>query len=141
MLCDFGLSRIRHEITRTHTNIRDGGRSRFLAPELSSGPDTFRTSQESDIYSLAMTFLNLCTRNHPFSECARELEAVRAAEQGIRPIRPATLPFPQSVADDFWELLRGMWAHAPADRLTIHQVKDRVHVLFTDGGTLEETVS
>ena len=59
VLCDFGLARIRHEVTRPCTSIREGGKLRYLAPELLSGPESFRTTAESDIYSLAMTFFQL----------------------------------------------------------------------------------
>ncbi|KAF8283289.1 kinase-like protein [Clavulina sp. PMI_390] len=66
-LSDFGFSRIRHEVTRTHTSIKEGGNLRFLAPELSSGTSKdFRTSKESDIFGLAMTFFNAWTGKKPF---------------------------------------------------------------------------
>lgn len=130
MLCDFGFSRIRHEVTRTHTNIREGGRGRFLAPELSSGPTVFRTSQASDVYGLSMTFLALFTRKLPFDEYPREMEAMRAAERGIRPKRPQSLPFPGALANDIWSLLEEMWAHEALDRPTSAQVEERIVHLF-----------
>lgn len=40
IICDFGLSRIRHEVTRTRTMIHEGGRTRFLVPELSAEQQT-----------------------------------------------------------------------------------------------------
>lgn len=45
LLCDFGLSRIRHEISRTYTTIHQGDRQRFIAPEISSGlePESMRS--------------------------------------------------------------------------------------------------
>jgi len=116
VLCDFGFSRIRHEATRTHTTIREGGRLRFLAPELSSGPDKFRTSQASDIYSLAMTFLMLVTLALPFPEMDRELEAVRMAEQGIRPKQPERMNIPAGTEDRMWRLLGVMWQQEPKKR-------------------------
>ena len=88
LLCDFGLSRIRHEVTRTHTIIREGGRKRFLAPELLAGAEKFRTSSASDIFSLSMIFWNAWTRKLPFAELTNELRAEAAIRNGERPNRP-----------------------------------------------------
>ena len=88
LLCDFGLSRIRHEVTRTRTNIREGGRTRFMAPELLAGAEKFRTSPASDIFSLSMIFWNAWTRKLPFAELTNELKAEAAIRNGERPDRP-----------------------------------------------------
>ena len=88
LLCDFGLSRIRHEVTRTHTTIREGGRMRFMAPELLSGHETFRTSEASDVFSLSMIFWNAWTRKLPFAEIANELRAGAVIRKGERPNKP-----------------------------------------------------
>ena len=88
LLCDFGLSRIRHEVTRTHTTIREGGRMRFMAPELLSGHETFRTSEASDVFSLSMVFWNAWTRKLPFAEIANELGAGAVIREGKRPNKP-----------------------------------------------------
>ena len=130
VLCDFGFSRIRHETTRTHTLIREGGRFRYLAPELSSGPFKFRTSQASDIYSLAMTFLTLLTLALPFSEINREFEAARAAEQGIRPQRPKKMNLMPAEENPMWDLLGHMWRHDPEKRVNAFSVDDQLKAVF-----------
>lgn len=113
LLCDFGFSRIRHEVTRTHTRIREGGHLRFLAPELTLGQEKFRTTQESDIYSLAMTFLALVTLAPPFAEYDREYAAMNAAHQGIRPQRPE---FFKDTVDHLWCFMGRMWNQEPSER-------------------------
>ncbi|KAF8317147.1 kinase-like protein, partial [Clavulina sp. PMI_390] len=80
-LCDFGLGRIRHEVTRSYTmnQERRGGHLRFMAPELISNRtseqmDELRTSLETDIFSLAMLVFNIWTGSRPMKECWNEWE-------------------------------------------------------------------
>lgn len=130
LLCDFGLSRIRHEYTRTHTTIREGGRTRFLAPELSNGPEEFRTSAASDVFSLAMTFLNVWTRELPFAEF-KEQRAGAAIRDGRRPSRPAVqVGLPPAMEHEFWLLLVSMWAHAAGDRPSSEWVREHLETIF-----------
>jgi serine/threonine protein kinase len=118
LLCDFGLSRIQHEVTRTFTSIMEGGKYRFLAPELFSGIDQkFRTSCASDCYAFAMTILEMATLQRPFAEFDNEMSASRAAERGQRPRRPEDMgDLPKEAADALWALLGKMWAHDPEER-------------------------
>jgi serine/threonine protein kinase len=131
LLSDFGLSRIRHEVTRTHTVIREGGRPRFMAPELSAGKEeSFRTSASSDIFSLAMTFLNVWTREAPFVELSSR-RAGRLIEEGRRPNRPAEqLDLPTGMEQKFWLLLVDMWAHDPQNRPSSEDMQNRLETIF-----------
>lgn len=70
-----------------------------------------------------MTFLALGTRNPPFKEYSRELEAMHAARLAIRPKRPRSLLFPDEYVDELWSLMEEMWAHEPADRPSAIRVK------------------
>ena len=118
VLCDFGFSRIRYEVTRTQTNIREGGRLRYLAPELSYGPDSFRTTAASDVYSLAMTLFNLSTLRMPYEEHRNEMAAADAARNGQRPQKPNTTRFFAGSFNTLWELLVLMWKHDDSARPT-----------------------
>ena len=130
LLCDFGLSRIRHECTRTHTTIREGGRTRFLAPELSDGPEEFRTSAASDIFSLSMTFLNVWTRELPFKEC-KDWKAGAKIRDGQRPERPAIrIGLPPATEQECWVLLVKMWAHVADERPPSESVRLRLETIF-----------
>ncbi|KAF8309876.1 kinase-like protein, partial [Clavulina sp. PMI_390] len=126
LICDFGLSRIRHDITRTHTTLNQGGRLRFIAPELSRGPEQFRSNEASDVYSLAMTIYSLGVCKVPLWDTANDRQAVKLLEEGKRPGYDLDL---QSVTDverfggledssnlKLWSLLRQMWVHDPAER-------------------------
>lgn len=116
VLCDFGFSRIRHEVSRTQTIHRQGGVARYLAPELSSGPDHYRTERASDLYSMGMTFLALATQIHPFPELD-EAAAVSAAQQGKRPtMTGVSTGIPGNCATQLFVLIQEMWDHDPAKR-------------------------
>lgn len=123
LLCDFGLSRIRHEITRTNTSINTGGRELFVAPELSE-QDEPRSNEQSDIYGFAMTILRLGTGADPFKgEYKSKWMAIHMAQDGHRPRKPSTLgSLPDASFKMLWTLLEKMWAHDPAERPTATEV-------------------
>lgn len=120
-LCDFGLSRLRHNITRTHTTIRSGGRLRLVAPEVSSA--TLRRAIElSDIYSFAMTILALGTGETPFSSFNNQA-ADRMASKGRRPPIPSSLHGLDAVfTERMGQLLSQMWVHEASLRWLSKQV-------------------
>jgi serine/threonine protein kinase len=92
LLCDFGLSRIQHEVTRTLTDIRSGGRIAYIAPELLSGPDHYRTTEATDVYAMAMMFVELGTLLPPYhSVDANKHNLGNMIRDGLRPAAPTTL--------------------------------------------------
>ncbi|KAF8306928.1 kinase-like protein, partial [Clavulina sp. PMI_390] len=118
-LCDFGLSRIRHEVTRVNSMLghRQGGNFRYMAPELCEAEgDRFRTSRESDIFSLGMTFLHICSGQKPFHSVGMLVVPGRVAS-GQRPTQPTfAVDVPESKQADLWKLIQEMWGHDPAGR-------------------------
>ena len=97
--------------------ILEGGRLRFLAPELSGGlTANFRTTQASDMFALAMTFLNVWTREPPFGEIRNEVKVASNYRKGYRPKRSNVEVGIVGVKENFWALLVAMWAQKPADR-------------------------
>lgn len=129
LLIDFGLARIKHEVTRTTTGLIEGGRYRYLAPELLLAPEpgSFRTSPATDCYAFAMTILEMATRDRPFAEFTHELRAARAAEKGIRPVRPDDLScLNVTAADALWAYLGIMWAREPSGRPNMEQVESNL---------------
>lgn len=131
LLCDFGLSRIRHEVTRTHTMIREGGRVRYMAPELLDGPGEFRTSKASDIYALAMTFLSAGTLQQPFDEYSNSYTVGAAVRSGARPKAFTTingLSLEQSKR--FYVILEAMWRQEPSMRLSAVEVEEQMELFL-----------
>jgi serine/threonine protein kinase len=130
LICDFGFSRIRHEVTRTLTDIREGGKFRFLAPELLEGAAKFRTSAASDVFSLSMVYFNLWTHQPPFA-LSNELAAATAIRRGERPLRPADdLGLPFERMESFWLLIQQMWATAVDQRPAAKKVHLRLEAIF-----------
>lgn len=129
LLIDFGLARIKHEVTRSTTGLIEGGRYRYLAPELLSVPEPgfFRTSPATDCYAFAMTILELATLDRPYVEFTHELRAARAAEKGTRPARPDDLGCLAVVtANALWEYLGMMWDQNPSKRPGLDRVQLRL---------------
>lgn len=119
-MCDFGLSRIRHEITRTKTLFHPGLSARYAAPELPNLHDaSFRTTEAADIYSLSMTIFHLGTLEQPYNHIGEDAGVRAAAQAGKRPEPPRES---SNLNRELWGMLGGMWAHKPNKRLTIDQV-------------------
>ncbi|KAF8319723.1 kinase-like protein [Clavulina sp. PMI_390] len=131
-LCDFGLSRIRHDITRTHTFLQEGGNFRFLAPEFTSSTDeSFRPNGEGDVFSLSMIFFNTWTGEVPFSHLKEKGKVSSEFRHNKRPERPkAVVKLPSDVEEGFWNLLLEMWSQQPSDRPSINEVVKRLEQLF-----------
>ena len=126
MLYDFGLSRIRHEISRTHTTIHQGGRERFLAPEIASGTE-WRINEKSDIYSLAMTIYALGTKSFPFQHTDRDIAACRVAREGERPQKLSSLGgLTMEETEPLWTLMERMWNHDPECRPAVSSARDEI---------------
>lgn len=134
-MCDFGLGRIRQEVTRTQTTIRVGGRARFLAPELLDGTEEFRTSEASDVYSLSMVILSAWAHERPFVDYPTEKAAGAAARRGQRPLKPLKhvlkgVPLNPATMELLWRLLEEMWAQDPRKRPSVQVVEASVDALF-----------
>jgi len=124
LLCDFGLSRIKHEMSRSQTIVHQGGRQRFIAPEISSGAQ-LRINEKSDVYSLAMTVYALGARSLPFKDARGDIAACSAAQQGKRPEKCNSLGGLSTEETALvWFLMEEMWNHIPQDRPTMSSARD-----------------
>ncbi|KAF8310706.1 kinase-like protein, partial [Clavulina sp. PMI_390] len=127
LLCDFGLSRIKHEPTRTTTGALEGGKLRHLAPELLmlQPNQPFRSTPASDCYAFGMTILELATLQKPFVEYHNKQAASNAARNGLRPEQPLAKVFGamcNSTITMLWQLLEEMWVHEPTKRPNMQAV-------------------
>jgi len=110
---------------------REGGRYRFLAPELLDGPQDLRPTKSSDIYSLSLTFFNLATLETPFSQYHRDISASNAALRGERPKEPPELPFfTPDRFESLFGLLKEMWSHDPLVCPDAATVADRLQEIL-----------
>ncbi|KAF8317401.1 kinase-like protein, partial [Clavulina sp. PMI_390] len=128
VICDFGLSRIRHEISRSFTDRKQGGRVRFTAPELFDGE---RPREESDVFALAMIFLNTWTGQLPFPHITKVYVLIKILGDGKRPSSPLeTYNLARPVTDSCWRLIQQMWAHDVTMRPSSGQVLDALDLIF-----------
>lgn len=112
---------------------------RFLAPELLDGPEEFRTSKASDVYSLSLILYSAWAHQAPFSEYPNERSAGNAARSGLRPpyyngpvdVLQGNL-FKEMILQEFWALLNSMWEHEPSERPLIQDVELWMDSLFTN---------
>jgi len=127
MLCDFGFSRIRHGVARSLTINQQGGRLRFIAPEITAADCDFRTNEPADIYSLAMTIYALGVGSVPFGELKNCRAADAAAQRGVRPSKRDSLGGLTTADTKFlWFLLTKMWDHDPQRRPTASVIRDEI---------------
>ena len=130
MICDFGLSRFHHDVTRLETNTTAGGVQHYLAPELyniladeSTTKTKFRSTQKTDIFSIAAIFYDL----------ARSKDSKARSEPfrfGTRPLRPQE--FRQNSLTSWqievlWLLIESMWSDDPKARRSADWVERRMY--------------
>ncbi|KAF8299633.1 kinase-like protein, partial [Clavulina sp. PMI_390] len=114
ILCDFGVGKIRHEKSLSLMNHGEGGRTRFVAPELW---ETNRSTQKSDVFALAMVYLNAWTARPPFAEIQQRWRVAKSLTEGMRPKEPVrAVALGPGARASFWNLLALMWAQEPASR-------------------------
>lgn len=74
-----------------------------------------------------MTILEMATLQRPFAEFDNEMSASRAAERGLRPVRPEDMDdLGVGTADELWVLLQRMWAHRPEERPGLDVVEEEL---------------
>ncbi|KLO11001.1 kinase-like protein [Schizopora paradoxa] len=108
------------EYDHIHSSVR------WFAPEMPDGDST-----HSDIYSLAMTVLELMTGQVPFNQTRRTTSVLIAATDGLRPERPTDPAVEARGLDDrLWDLMNRCWAQEPEDRPSIKEVNDELEAMW-----------
>jgi serine/threonine protein kinase len=80
-------------------------------------------SRESDIWSLAMTFLELLTRHQPYSNIVHDFNVGGEVKKYKTPQRPKDqAAIDAGLNDELWELVKQCWKK-PEDRPTVEDVK------------------
>ncbi|KAF8317449.1 kinase-like protein [Clavulina sp. PMI_390] len=132
LLCDFGFDRMSHRVTLAPTLPRNGDKIRFLDPEAHTSLGfTSSLGQESDIFGLAMIFLNVWSGQLPFSEIKDERKVELRYILGRRPAKPViAVDLRPEIRDTFWELLVAMWTHDMAMRPRIGHVLEQLERIF-----------
>ncbi|KAF8636240.1 hypothetical protein AX17_003725 [Amanita inopinata Kibby_2008] len=127
LITDFGLAKMAADIEGvpiTHTlGISDA--YRWYAPEMCS--DEGLLSTKSDVYSFAMTILELMLHDKPYARVTRIGQVIKRLTAGTHPDRPNDpRAIERGLNDDMWELLESCWSLQPADRPSIEKVMARL---------------
>ncbi|KAJ6471570.1 kinase-like domain-containing protein [Mycena vitilis] len=115
VLCDFGLTRIKSEITSSSIQMGRtivAGSRNWMAPELFVGSSP---KISTDIYAFGMTIYELYTDENPFSSIEHSEFREIVFKQQIRPPRPDVEDTPM-LNDEVWTLAEQCWLHDPKAR-------------------------
>ncbi|TFK26396.1 ras GEF [Coprinopsis marcescibilis] len=119
-LSDFGLSKFLEDCGRGMTSSPNIN-PRWFAPELIRQTGT--VSKKSDIWSTAMTFLELLTGEQPFAGVPRDINVMRELDKGETPKRPlGTVYLNNGLNDPMWSLIKRCWKK-PESRPTIQDIR------------------
>lgn len=127
LIADFGLSKILEDVTGTPFTQSKGisDSYRWFAPEICSAPGIL--SPQSDMFSFAMTVIEMVTGEAPYAEVRRTTEVLFNMQKGLRPARPQGQKYQErGLTDRLWELVQLAWAQEPQDRLTSQQFLERL---------------
>ncbi|KAF9256247.1 kinase-like protein [Marasmius fiardii PR-910] len=127
LIGDFGLSKMMEDMTNTPFTQSNGVANlyRWFAPEIYIGSGS--VSLSSDIYSFAMTVLELFTHQYPYSKIKHPPEVVLVVARKRPPPQPKEARvIERGLDDDMWKLLIECWDHIPSARPTIEEVLTRL---------------
>jgi serine/threonine protein kinase len=117
---------ITSQSTKNATTISSSahGTLRWMAPELLD-PDisSYVLTTSTDVYALAMLFLEVLTGELPFSELSSDFHVTVTVLRGRRPQRPTALP---ELTDDLWRLIEHCWDQETVQRPHITAILDRL---------------
>jgi serine/threonine protein kinase len=117
---------ITNHTTKNATTVSSSshGTLRWMAPELLD-PDApkYILTTSTDVYALAMLFLEVLTGKPPFSELTSDIHVTVAMLKGRRPRRPTGLP---ELTDDFWKLAEHCWEQEADRRPHIGAILNRL---------------
>ncbi|CAF0785765.1 unnamed protein product [Adineta steineri] len=120
-IADFGLAKIRYEISRQSSHNSSVGTLPWKAPELLK---MAKHTEASDVYALGIVLWELATECEPYED-SDESTISAFVLRGDRLNIPATIP------TLFAELITRSWAHEPSKRLTCQQLLVSMKIGYT----------
>ncbi|KAJ7114414.1 hypothetical protein C8R44DRAFT_929253 [Mycena epipterygia] len=129
LLCDFGLTRIKGDITsrtRSTQGVAVSGSRNWMAPELLTGA---LPKLASDIYAFGMTLYELYTDQIPLMAVSHGDFIELVVRLDVRPERPEDDECPR-MNDGIWDLAEQCWKKDAKMRLTARQVHDKINLLL-----------
>ncbi|KAK7060810.1 hypothetical protein VNI00_000543 [Paramarasmius palmivorus] len=113
-ICDFGVSKVIEEVTERSASqtLTTSGSVRWLAPELIEGSMP-SPSKACDVYSFAMTILELYTGKHPWADLRRDASVIHDV---IILKRTPGRPVAESIPDRVWDMMLECWQRDASSR-------------------------
>ena len=97
----------------------------LLDLELSRG-DLTPYNEATDIYSLAMTIIEIYTSSSPFHQQRHDYDVEVALSVQARPSRPDVVGDLHGIDDYLWDIIQECWAQEPSHRPSASDVKQRL---------------
>ena len=117
-------------------------KGRWMSPESIFAKSRKTSTTEGDVYSFAMTCLEvsgrraerahsqfsnqIMTGDVPFAHTRHEFNAMDMIVKGVRPARPDRRLIHHGLDDRLWNLMSRCWAHDPSQRPTMVQVHEEL---------------
>ncbi|ESK87393.1 tkl tkl-ccin protein kinase [Moniliophthora roreri MCA 2997] len=123
-ICDFGMSKVIEEVTERSASqtLTTAGSVRWLAPELIEGTMS-SPSKACDVYSFAMTILELFTGKHPWADLRRDASVIHNVV-----ILKRTPERPMEVPDRLWEMMVECWQGDALSRPQMPEIAERINI-------------
>jgi serine/threonine protein kinase len=126
-IADFGLSKY---LDQSPTSTVNRGNIRWLAPELLDQEfprgDLTPYNEATDIYSLAMTTIEIYTSSSPFHHLRYDANVEVALSDEGRPSRPEAGEVSDGIDDFVWDIIQECWAQEPRHRPSACDVRQRL---------------
>jgi serine/threonine protein kinase len=126
-ITDFGLSKY---LDQSPTSTVNRGNIRWIAPELLrqelTRGDLTPYNEATDIFSLAMTAIEIYTGSPPFYHIRQDYAVVATLSDGGRPNRPVAKGDSHGMDDCLWGITEECWAQEPRRRPSASDFKQRL---------------
>nr|KAJ3417961.1 hypothetical protein HK105_000548 [Polyrhizophydium stewartii] len=119
LISEFGMSLVKANSSRNTARRADD--TRWVAPEVHDSG--YKLAKPSDVFSFAMTAVEVLTGDVPFGSSVTGHEALVKIKSGERPFRPHGLP------EALWQIIEDCWQQDPAARPSFSQVVERLEKL------------
>ncbi|CAE6478325.1 unnamed protein product [Rhizoctonia solani] len=132
---DFGHSSISNNSLRFSTpNLRMQS-CQWAPPEILNGAT--ERSFAADVYSLAMTLLEVITGEYPFAGLLAPRVMAGVLYHGLFPVRPyCCLPPQHEACDALWNLFKDCWLFYPEMRPSVSEVNEKLQNASIDPADL-----
>jgi len=116
-ICDFGLSRVVEQITKTMTSC---GTAAWAAPEVLKNS---RYTEKADVYSYGVCLWEFWTRRDPYEGMATFQIIFAVGTEGLRPVIPSECP------REYAKLIEDCWDSDPRNRPSFLEVIEKLKTI------------